>query len=149
MVTERQKRMFESRRKDLDPRFEELREILLRIGGDEVILLPEQDLEKLIEEGRVFDGEVKRIESPSSRCHQNVADIYLSDGFEGDICTGWGLTHHDGLWRQHSWLLSSEKAIIETTVPRDEYYGVVLEGKDLVLFLYLNASSSKNLSGGE
>lgn len=145
MVIEGQRRIFESRREALDPKFEELRKILLEIGGEEVVPLPEPNLEKLIEEGEVFDGKVKYVEGATNQCHENVLEMYRSDDGDGDICTGWGLTRQDALWRQHSWFLSSEERIMETTTPRHVYYGVVLKGLDLDWFVVANTLTPQEI----
>jgi len=42
--------------------------------------------------------------------------------------TGWALSN-DGIWRQHTWLLKG-KAIVETTSPREKYYGFVLTDEE-------------------
>jgi hypothetical protein len=55
-----------------------------------------------------------------------VALRYLADTRAYQITTGYGLTADDGLWRQHSWLWDG-KRVVETTVERDIYFGVVLD----------------------
>jgi len=41
------------------------------------------------------------------------------------------------MWRQHSWIVT-ETGIIETTVPRDEYFGFALSGQAQEAFIRAN-----------
>lgn len=62
-----------------------------------------------------------------SRCHQNVARVFLEDAGNAQIATGYTLGGGDTKWRQHSWTVSYEDGhVIETTGPRDGYFGIVL-----------------------
>ncbi len=60
-------------------------------------------------------------------CHRNVARVWVSrqPGIVG-IGTGYALSE-DGLWRQHSWGVL-KNGILETTVARTKYFGVMLKG---------------------
>ena len=72
----------------------------------------------------------------NSRCHSNCAHIWNCKPKEYKIVTGWALSD-DGIWRQHTWLLRS-KAIVETTSPREKYYGFVLTDEEANQFWWAN-----------
>lgn len=110
---------------------------LLPLGGERVVWLGfDEDLDKILERGRVFAGEGATVEQGApSQCHSNVARLWDEDS--NAICTGYALSD-DGLWRQHSWLLASDGTIVETTEPRTLYFGFVLEGDEASDFFYNN-----------
>jgi hypothetical protein len=62
-------------------------------------------------------------------CHANAAFWEQNRGqFPVAIVSGYALSE-EGLWRQHSWLIAKPYrrwTVIETTVRRVLYYGVVL-----------------------
>ena len=100
---------------------------LLAVGGTRVVPSPDPHIGLLIQQGRVIAGKLpKKVRGRRSRCHHNVAFRYLDNPFTYEIATGYGLTAADGLWRQHSWLWDG-KRVLETTVVRDVYFGVVLD----------------------
>jgi hypothetical protein len=51
-----------------------------------------------------------------SNCHDNCAKLFKKGKLK-ELHTGYALSD-DGLWRQHSWGISSNNKIIETTIPR-------------------------------
>jgi hypothetical protein len=62
-----------------------------------------------------------------SSCHQNVASVWKKRRFGiVAIATGYALTQ-DGLWRQHSWGILRD-GVLETTVVRVKYFGILLQG---------------------
>jgi hypothetical protein len=61
----------------------------------------------------------------TSGCHANTA--WLARRGECRPATGYALSD-DGYWRQHSWGVTSDGRILETTVARTAYFGVVLTG---------------------
>jgi hypothetical protein len=120
-----------------DPKRLELRRNLLRFGGSEVKLSPEElHLDILISErAMVWDGAAsKRIRGGKPRwCHSSVARHYERQVRpRWRIATGYALADH-GLWYKHSWLCS-DKSIGETTVKRVAYAGVILDDLESVLF---------------
>jgi hypothetical protein len=92
----------------------------------------EPDLESLLSRGELFTGPVVRKPGARGRCHENTAHLWGKDVRRVKIATGYCL-NDDGLWRQHSWAMKDE-GILETTIKRTKYYGIVLEGLDLVKF---------------
>jgi hypothetical protein len=108
---------------------EALRMLLLKRGGSELVAPPssDPDLPALIERGFIMPGAATCEEIESSACHENVARLWL-DKSHGLSCIGTGYAlSEDGLWRQHSWGIR-EDAIVETTVRRLKYFGIVLHG---------------------
>ena len=100
---------------------------LLAVGGTGIVPLPDPYIDLLIQQGQVIAGEpARKVRGRQCQCHQNVALRYLAYPRTYQIATGYGLTAADGLWRQHSWLWDG-KRVVETTVVRDVYFGVVLD----------------------
>ncbi len=98
---------------------------LLAVGGDRVVPMPELHIAILLARGRVFAGRrARKVWGWENECHGNSVVHYLDSRGRLEIATGYGLSG-DGLWRQHSWLWDGER-VLETTVKRRTYYGVVL-----------------------
>jgi hypothetical protein len=112
------------------PEIEALRGLLLAIGGTELVAPPglDPDVRLLITSGFVMGGPVQHEFIRDSKCHENIARAWKGrkSGIVG-IGTGYALSG-DGLWRQHSWGLRRE-GILETTVERVKYFGLLLQGE--------------------
>ena len=121
------------------PRFAILAKRLLDIGGLQVVPLKEEDLESLIERGRVLDGrKAERVRGLPCRCHGNVCNIYENSSGIIRIMTGWALSK-DGLWRQHSWGFNTQSnRVVETTARRTKYYGFELTDEESDQFVLDN-----------
>lgn len=78
----------------------------------------------VLDRGRPFPGRARQWYGAPSDCHGNAAALWRVGW--GEIVSGWALTDHDGLWRQHSWLLRPTGTLIETTRRRSRYHGYVL-----------------------
>src|SRR5262249_7341694 len=116
--------------------FSALEAKLLAIGGSRVVPEPDPDIDLLVQHGQVMAGKPpKKVRGRPSMCHHNVALRYLADPRTYQIATGYVLTAEDGLWRQHSWLWDG-KRVVETTVERDVYFGVVLDRVDAAGFVF-------------
>jgi hypothetical protein len=85
------------------------------------------DLEVLLAGGSASDSHIRHVPGDLGECHRNVAVLWF-DGVIESIGTGYALSD-DGLWRQHSWGLASDGALVETTDERRAYVGVVLAGR--------------------
>lgn len=114
----------------------QLNERLVAIGGDILCLPlgpnPESEngwVSWLLEHGQLIDGPITLRRKGISGCHQNVATIWRrkQHGITG-ICSGYGLSD-DGLWRAHTWGLLPGGGILETTIAREKYFGLVHEGE--------------------
>ena len=92
-----------------------------------------------MEAGFVMAGPVVLRAMKKSGCHENLAELWASDEPEVvGIGTGYSLSD-DGLWRQHSWGILRE-GILETTVSRVKYFGVLLQRRDANMFAMANSA---------
>jgi hypothetical protein len=118
------------------PELKPLQDKLLSLGGDWVALEPECDFEDLMQKGQLFKGKVILKPMAPCNCHSNCAQLWDKHPKTYKIATGWALSD-DGIWRQHTWLLKG-KTIIETTLSRVMYYGIVFGDKESNLFWLAN-----------
>lgn len=117
--------------------FNPLKEKLLKYGGERVAETYEEDLDKLLTRGELFEPDevVVRRMTPS-KCHRNCADVYEKNK-NLKIVTGWALL--DNAWVQHTWLYDNEyNEIIETTEWRERYFGFILNVEESEEFCYSN-----------
>lgn len=118
------------------PAFAALAVRLVTIGGWQVASVPEVHLEQLLERAEVrAPTEVVVREGEPSRCHTNAGRLHEEDA-RNRIVTGWAPSE-DGLWRQHTWC-EIGGAVIETTVPRERYYGFELDDAESASFCIAN-----------
>lgn len=111
----------------------------LTFGYRQLVVPPpskEKDLTKLLERGEFFHRPIEFIKGEASECHANTARLY-EEGVLDYIVTGYALSD-DGLWRQHSWGIGHDGQIIETTEPRENYYGFALRNDEAVEFCAFN-----------
>jgi hypothetical protein len=108
------------------PRLGVLRDLLLNHGGHEVVFFwPEPHVTELHERGREFPGPGSlHVVMAMNNCHANAALLWMGSGGAVEIVSGYALSE-DGLWRQHSWGLDRGR-VVETTAPRNRYFGFVL-----------------------
>lgn len=122
-----------------EPRYARLRNILLRIGGAQIVQMYEPNLLQILYRGRAMRGTSAhlRLGEPSA-CHENVCSHYRAEGFNNfRIWTGYALSK-DGLWRQHSWgqlvgddwVPQDRGRLIETTVKRVAYFGYQMTAQE-------------------
>ena len=133
--------IFDDRLKVLDEQipgywgaFQHLEKLMnVAVPGTTVVVTPWpcEFLPQLLEEGAIHEGNVRKSHGRPISCHHNVARQWRSKRFSA-IGTGFGLSA-DGLWREHSWGLTS-KSIIETTQVRVAYFGVRLTGENAIRF---------------
>jgi hypothetical protein len=102
---------------------------LLAHGGTHVVppLQPDRLIEVLRAEGHLRGATTEVEPGLPSACHRNAVEIWRA-GRAGAIGTGYALSD-DGLWREHSWGVAPDGAVIETTEPRLRYFGVTMEGE--------------------
>lgn len=73
-----------------------------------------------------------------SQCHRNVAKLWVKKPRAlSAIGTGYAPSD-DGLWRQHSWGSRADGKVVEPTVVRVKYFGLMLKNKEAALFARLN-----------
>ena len=121
------------------PEILSLNKILLGIGGLRLVAPPQKDsvIKFLIIGGFVMGGSVLFRKMEEGACHANLAQLWNEprNGLVG-IGTGCALSE-DGLWRQHSWGLRRE-GILETTLERTKYFGILLQKEDADSFTQAN-----------
>lgn len=110
----------------------QLRERLLKIGGEEVCIpFVEEDINQILEYGQFWTHSPKLMKGEPSQCHYNSCCLWNNNKKNTLIATGYALSK-DGMWRQHSWVIHIKlrsNQVIETTVPRIAYYGYVMNFK--------------------
>jgi hypothetical protein len=141
-MTEKQEHLLNRRLQEAvgeQPEIECLRVLLLELGGIQLVAPPRLDptVPLLISAGFVMAGSVQCVFMEEIKCHQNVARVWSNKHQSViGIATGYALSE-DGLWRQHSWGVLRE-GILETTVPRVKYFGLLLQGGDADFFVESN-----------
>jgi hypothetical protein len=75
--------------------------------------------------GVVSPRTIETVVGTASDCHANVVAL-LRSGEVVALGTGYGL--NGGLWREHSWAWRAEGRLVETTQPRECYFGVRMDG---------------------
>ena len=128
-MTKRQREFFEKRFKQLYVEGWDRLQVKLKEHGGEMLVPVDQSpdmVRLLLERGHGFDSAaVVHRPGEASQCHKNALKAWGEDE-SVQVVMGYGLSE-DGLWRQHSWLWDPvNNQIIETTVPRVKYFGVVL-----------------------
>lgn len=121
-----------------------LEQKLLALGGVRLIFRYEPDLKPLLERGEPFDEPVELVPGDLHECHRNVARLWNDHRETLTIVTGYALSE-DGLWRQHSWLrqeMPSERQsqLLETTVRRVKYFGMLLTEAEAERFYQNNGT---------
>jgi hypothetical protein len=108
-----------------DPRIEKLEKILLSHGGERLALGGGVNFIEVHLKGKLFKPKKKKFKKmEEGACHDNAINLCLKNE-SYRIGTGWALSE-DGIWRQHSWVFDGEN-IIETTVKRKKYFGVIID----------------------
>jgi hypothetical protein len=123
----------------LQPEISDLRHLLLRAGGIELVAPPchNPDIARLIDSGALHNGRIQLHAMQTSACHANVARIWGKNRWRLiGIGTGYALSE-DGLWRQHSWGVR-RSGILETTQVRSLYFGITLDGVEAERFSIAN-----------
>ena len=114
-----------------------LKKILLGIGGWGVCIHQEPDLGKILKRGRRFPARSKTMRGEPIQCHLNSACCWDENRDLCTICTGYALSK-DGMWRQHSWVFTNDKVVVETTEKRVAYWGFLLKPDECERFLFNN-----------
>jgi len=108
--------------------FAELAERIQAVAGGTQLVIPPapgDDLVALIAAGSVMDAsKVEHRPGRPSSCHLNTA----ARAALGQCHPATGYALNGTTWREHSWGVTADGTIIETTEPRDAYFGIVLAG---------------------
>lgn len=122
-----------------DTDLQELCARLLDLGGTAVVVpLPEASASSFwVAKGRLVPHtRIHSVEGEDRDCHTNSAKLWRQRGEHLRIGTGYGLSP-DGMWRRHSWVMEGESEVIETTIPRDKYFGVILDDSQAEGFAFV------------
>ena len=112
-----------------------LKQILLDIGGKEArVEDDEPDCYQLLTRGTLFNKPQDILyNGEMCQCHKNSVFLWEKNKREERLVTGYALSNI-GVWHQHSWILYEDN-IIETTLPREKYYGYILNEMESENFL--------------
>lgn len=115
-----------------NPAAVKLRSKLLAHAGEEVLFrVTPEEIDRLLARGEFSPGKGAGLHRMQANgCHFNAAKLFLTSQ-AAKVVSGFALS--EGLWRSHTWVLNSQGRIIETTEPREVYFGVVLEPKEILL----------------
>jgi hypothetical protein len=133
MIAAKQRKFLANRLKEFvkrQPEILELKKLLLALGGHEVIapVAPDSTIPFMIANGIVFPSRVVLRKMQTSHCHVNAAQLW-SEKQHGIIAVGSGFAlSENGLWRPHPWGLDDRGYVIETTVKRTKYFGIMRTG---------------------
>lgn len=76
---------------------------------------------------------IQTVTGQQHQCHKNCAFLFWLNQPSYQIATGYAYLKSMGRWVRHSWLMN-DTTILETTHPRDIYFGVVLDGVGISTF---------------
>ena len=111
---------------------DKLKAKLLSQGGFGVIQ-PQGDVPAnlLIEShGHMFENySLVRNHLENERAHRNCVELWIKSPEVKNICTGFALAAN-GFWIRHSWLIGSNKKIVETTQLQQKYFGFEIRNDD-------------------
>ena len=117
----------------------DMRDKILSFGGYEVCMpMLDPDCQNIIDKGEFWYGnKSKLVLGEPNYCHDNSHKIWRADKSGKVLCTGYALSK-DGMWRSHSWVLDitqEEPVIVETTSPREAYFGYQLTSEEAENFI--------------
>lgn len=93
----------------------------------------EEDIERILEDGfQASTSGLYVMKGQDNQCHQNSACCWNANRKHSVIMTGYAL--HNGTWVSHSWVVDSKSNIVETTFPREIYFGFLLTDEEAQKF---------------
>lgn len=106
----------------------------VKIGLEE-----EYELDRMINNGIIFENKIIILKGEFGRCHRNVATKYRNlKNKNFKIATGYAL-NDEHIWIQHSWGLDKNNILIETTGNKYlKYYGYILDKDESDDFCFYN-----------
>jgi hypothetical protein len=111
---------------------------LLEIGGESVAVQfnePPEICEAILKLGEIIpSNNIKVIKGDERECHTNSAVLWSKNRKKYFIVTGFALSN-DGTWRRHSWIKTIDSKVIETTIKREKYFGIILTDEGAEAFL--------------
>jgi hypothetical protein len=133
------------------PELRELRRILLKLGGKELVISPGNDpiINFLIDYGIVYSGPVLSKQGGRGQGNCALGRIW-SRRLYGIVGIGVGYAlDDDGLWREHSFGVLRE-GVIETMAPKRKYFGLLLvnEAADVLAETLISKHRQNGARGG-
>lgn len=130
--------VLEKRKANFVEEFSKLERKLLSFGGVSV-RFPEDlylsEIKQIVNRGQFWYGKnAKKVRGIPGKCHHNSVYIWSDNREHFVLATGFALSS-DGVWYCHSWLiepLKNKSIVVETTLDRVAYFGVVLNYKEAV-----------------
>jgi hypothetical protein len=130
-----------------------LNEKLVAIGGDLLVLLPagwgpppefqQPWIRWQSDSGQLIDVPITIKRKTKSGCHQNVATIWRRKQYGiAAIGSSYALSD-DGLWRDHTWGILHDGGILETTMPRKRYFGLIHDGTSHQMTTFMSRCSGR------
>lgn len=119
-----------------EPQARKFHNKLVSVGGEHVNFQLYSDgrirlVNRLLKQGQVWPGRNSVLRrGERSECHKNAARFWAGSGGSLRIATGYALIQKDGVWREHSWNVTPQGNLVESTLARDFYFGVVLSPHD-------------------
>ena len=111
---------------------------LIKIGGKVVVVEFHESSDfckALVKFGEITPNDNLEIFTGEDReCHANSAMLWSQNREDYLLVTGFALSE-DGVWRRHSWLKANDGKLIETTIKREQYFGITLEEEGAEAFL--------------
>jgi hypothetical protein len=121
-----------------------LQKILLKAAGEVLVIFPFGDpgIDRVLSRGLFFEKTFKKIRGDPGHCHGNAARQWYEHRNKYRIVEGYAL-FEDGLWRQHTWLIDNKDNAIETTFPRQLYFGAILDEQETLEFAFANIEDDR------
>lgn len=113
-----------------NPYLKELRDHMLEIGGEAVVLWNGSNSERFVRDlialGNIRPGVGLRMQrGDPGNCHENSRRLASKRPQQYLRCTGYALSA-DNVWRPHSWIWDVKgDCIVETTEKRLVYFGMI------------------------
>ena len=95
-----------------------------------------QDMDTLLNRGALMPTDmILSIPGEPGRCHDNALRLWQGNPVQYSLATGYALSP-ENIWRRHSWCVTPEQALVETTDIWTQYFGYVLTLEETLDFCY-------------
>lgn len=90
----------------------------------------EAEIKRLLTDGKTYEGSdfIFKDDNYSNECHMNIAKLYKKENIK--IISGYAIDLEGGEWVQHSWGITRNNDLIETTFSFDIYFGYELNSSE-------------------
>lgn len=114
---------------------------LLSIGGEVANVDNDEELNKLLNRGKLFNNKVMKYVGTPGQCHKNSTDLWEQNKDRLRVCTGYALCRHPRTKKMtlicHSWCYDKlTDKIVETNPARyNDYFGFKMMNKEAEEFI--------------